>query len=94
MFCLCLGPGRVCWVLHQCGGYGGPPGPAAGERGYVEAVLYGRQYLFHCIPCVLPLISVVIQSLLDLWRLGGAAGGIWCGGSPLLLRGSLFLLSG
>ena len=73
-------------MLHQCGGYGGLAGPAAGERGCVEAVLNGRQHLFHCIPCVLPLISVVIRFLLDLWRLGGApAGGICCGRSPLLL---------
>ena len=71
MFLLCLGPRRVCWVLHHYGSYGGLAGPAGGKRGCVEAVLYGRQNLFHCIPCILPLILVVIRSLLDLWRLGG-----------------------
>ena len=38
-------------------------------RGGVEAGLYGRQHLFHCIPCILPLMLVVIRSLLDLLRM-------------------------
>ena len=86
MFFLCLSPRWGCWVLYLCGGYRGLAGPAAGERGCVQAVVYSRKHLFYCIPCVLPLISVVIQSVLDLWRLGGALTiGICCGGSPFLV---------
>ena len=50
--------------------------------------------MFHCIPLVLRLVSVVIRCRLDLRQLGRApARGIYCSGCPVLLRGSLFLLS-
>lgn len=95
VFFLCFGLHRVCQVLHQSGSYRGLAEPAAGERVCVEAVVYGLQYLFHCISCVLLLISVVIWSLLDFWQLCGTpAIGICCDRSPLLRRCSMLLSSG
>lgn len=39
VFVFCLGP-QVCYVLYQGGGYGGLGGPAVGDRGCVETVVY------------------------------------------------------
>ena len=36
----------------------------------MNVILYGRQHLFHCFPCVLPRISVVISRIWtsDSWK--------------------------